>query len=118
MHTRPMVKAFLFVVSCAFSLMTSPLVPSLHAAPIYRPSDIFPGERDTHGQIVLALPNTVDLYSSGSTPSDTGSYPDSQLKGAILFLLLAGGTLKCLTSATVRRFFQDTFDPLNWNSYQ
>ena len=69
--------------------------------------------------MLLSFPDTADFDWPEPTLPQTLS-PDSQgpLQGAIFFTLLVGGILRYLMSDTVRRFFQDTFDPLNWNSYQ
>jgi hypothetical protein len=114
------VRSFLLAASCL--LMAGLATRSdLQAAPVYRPSDIFLSGASGHEvfpQILLGLPDTANPAWPEFTP--TNVVPDSQtpLQGAIFFTLLVGGILRYLMSDTVHRFFQDTFDPLNWNSYQ
>lgn len=121
-YTRFTARPFFLAASCL--LMAGLATRSdLKATPVYSPPDIFLTgtsgyEPYPHPQMLLSFPDTADFDWPEPTP--TNVVPDSQgpLQGAIFFTLLVGGILRYLMSDTVRRFFQDTFDPLNWNSYQ
>ena len=119
MCTRLLAKPFLFVTAC---LLIAGLGAGseLKAAPVYRSSDtVLTGQvHELYPRMLPGLPDTLDFEWSETPFTDT--VPDSQgsLQGAILVTLLFGGMLRFLISDTLRQFAHETFNPLNWNSYQ
>lgn len=114
-------KFSLFVVSF---LLTAGLVvcSDLKGASLYDPADIFPGVEPGNGPPLVILPglpdHPVDPGRLDAALPKTGPDSQDQLRGAIFFTLLVGGILRFLISDTVRRFFRETLDPLDWQSYQ
>lgn len=119
-YTRFIARTFLFAASCL--LMVGLAARSdLKGAPLYKPSDVFPAGASGHEpypRVLLGLPDTGNLDWPEFTPTNIISNSQGPLQGAIFFTLLVGGIVRYLMSDTVRRFFQDIFGPLNWNSYQ
>jgi hypothetical protein len=94
-------------------------ISDLQAATVFSPSDtsVAGPVPDLYTQMLSGLPDGANAASPGATP--TGVVPDGSrsLQEAIFFTLLFGSTLRFLFSDTVRRFFHETLDPMNWNSY-
>src|SRR5262249_61836864 len=113
---RIITKPLLVAASCLFLIGIAS--PNLQGTPVYNRSDPF-ADASSHEPDVETLLSLPDILHR-PPPSSSDILPDSngQLHGAIFLTLLAGGIFRFLISGTVRRFFQDTFDPLNWNSYQ
>jgi hypothetical protein len=106
----------LFAASCLF--IAAIASPKLQGTPVYNRSDTFP-TASTHEPDVNALLGLPGhLHHLPSASSNIAPDSNRQLHGTIFLTLLAGGIFRFLISGTVRRFFQDTFDPLNWNFYQ
>jgi hypothetical protein len=119
-YTQFIVKPSLFAASC---LLLAGLVArsDLKGSPFYAQSDIFITDvagHELYPRVVLGLPDTFDFYWPESTPTNILSDSEGRLQDAIFFTLLAGGVLRYLMSETVRRFFQDVLNPLNWNLYE
>jgi hypothetical protein len=119
-YTRFIARTFLFAASCL--LMVGLTARSdLKGAPLYKPSDVFSAGASGHEpypRVLLGLPDTGNLDCPESAPTNVISDSQGPLQGAIFFTLLVGGIVRYLMSDIVRRFFQDTFGPLNWDSYQ
>jgi hypothetical protein len=111
-------KAFLRVAMC---LLVASLgaTSSLKAAPVYAPGPIFPaGSVNAFDPLVLSESQTPsDFEWTESTPPDIAPGDQRSLRGTIFFALLVGSMLRFLISDAVRRFFQETFNPMNWSSY-
>jgi hypothetical protein len=111
-----MTRALLFAASGLF--IVGIVSPSLLGTPVYNRSDTF-ATASKHEPDVDALLGSPDrLHDLPPASSNIAPNSNSRLHGTIFLTLVAGGIFRFLISATVRRFFQDTFDPLNWNSYQ
>jgi hypothetical protein len=112
---RLITRTLLFTASCLF--IAEIASPNLQGTPVYNRSDTFPNV-STHEPDVEALLGSPDHYHLPSASRNIAPDSNGKLHGTIFLTLLAGGIFRFLISGTVRRFFQDTFDPLKWNFYQ
>jgi hypothetical protein len=99
-------------------MVTGFVTSELNGAPLIMPSDTPGPIQKLYPQMLLGGQDTVDFEWTQASSADI--LPDSQhsLQGFIFLALLVGSVLRFLMSDTVRRFFADTLDPMNWNSYQ
>ena len=119
MYTLLSIKRFLLIATCL--LVTGLGVTSeLKGAPLYRSSDTFMTGtgHELYPRMLSGFQDGINFEWLDASSTDT--VPDSHepLQGVIFLALLVGSILRFLMSDLVRQFCRDTFDPMNWNSYQ
>ncbi len=117
MYTRSSAKPFLFVAAC---LLVSGASSELTGTPLYRPPDTFltGPVNELYPRMLSGFQDAINFEWPQTSSADT--VPDSQgsLQRAIFLTMLIGSILRFLISATVRQFARETFNPMNWSSYQ
>jgi hypothetical protein len=121
MSMRAITRLFLWTTAWVWMTGLIGILP-LQGTPLDHKAEIFtdtPSAREQHLQILLEHLNyPAELYWTESAPPATSQASPGRIRMAILVTVLIGGMLRFLTSGTVRRFFRETLDPLEWQSYQ
>ena len=121
MYTRLLANSFLFVAAC---LMATGLGVSseleLKDAPLFNRSNIFLNGpvHELYPRMLSGFQDTINFEWPELSSTNVVTDPQESLQSAIFLTLFFGGILRFLMSDSVRHFFHDTFDPINWSSYE